>query len=89
MAYLGDYHTHTVYSKKKWLPYKHGKNTLEENVERASELGLKEIAITDHGFSHKTYGTNIKNIMAINAQKPELLGAKRTLAQGASAIMSI
>lgn len=72
MAYLGDYHTHTVYSKKKWLPYKHGKNTVEENVERASELGLKEIAITDHGFAHKTYGTNIKNIMAINAQKPEL-----------------
>lgn len=72
MAYLGDYHTHTIYSKRKWLPYKHGKNTVAENVERASELGLKEIAITDHGFGHRTYATNINNILSINAQKQAL-----------------
>ena len=72
MAYLGDYHTHTVHSKKKWFLFKHGKNTIEENVERASELGLKEIAITDHGFNHRVYATDIKNIMALNAQKPVL-----------------
>lgn len=72
MAFLGDYHTHTVFSKKKWLPYKHGKNTVEENVERAAELGLKEIAITDHGFGHRVYATNIKNIMLINSIKDEL-----------------
>ena len=47
MAILGDYHTHTVFS--------HGKGTIEENVLAAIELGLKEIAITDHGFAHVTY----------------------------------
>lgn len=47
MAYWGDYHTHTIYS--------HGKGTVEENVLAAIRLGLKEIAITDHGFKHMTY----------------------------------
>ncbi|MFR1565424.1 MAG: PHP domain-containing protein [Christensenellales bacterium] len=47
MAFWGDYHTHTVYS--------HGKGTIEENVLRAVRLGMKEIAITDHGFRHMTY----------------------------------
>jgi len=45
--YFGDYHTHTVYS--------HGKTSIEENVTRAIELGLKEIAITDHGFKHMVF----------------------------------
>ncbi len=47
MAIWGDYHTHTVYS--------HGKGTVEENVLVALSRGLKEIAITDHGFKHMTY----------------------------------
>lgn len=47
MAFLGDYHTHTIYS--------HGKGTIEENILRAIHLGFKEIAITDHGFKHMTY----------------------------------
>ena len=41
---LGDYHTHSVFS--------HGRGTIEQVVARAAELGLKEIAITDHGFEH-------------------------------------
>lgn len=48
MILTGDYHTHT--------PYSHGKNTVEENVARAAEIGLKQIAISDHGFSHIAYG---------------------------------
>ena len=48
MILTADYHTHT--------PYSHGKNTVEENVARAKELELKQIAITDHGFSHVAYG---------------------------------
>lgn len=47
MAFFGDYHTHTIYS--------HGKGTVEENVIAAVKRGLKEIAITDHGFHHMTY----------------------------------
>ena len=48
MILTGDYHTHT--------PYSHGKNSVDENVERAKELGLKQIAISDHGFSHIAFG---------------------------------
>lgn len=52
MILTADYHTHT--------PYSHGKNTVEENVARAKELDLKEIAIADHGFAHITYGIRRK-----------------------------
>ena len=48
MILTGDYHTHT--------PYSHGKNSVEENVAKAKELGLKQIAISDHGFSHVAFG---------------------------------
>ena len=48
MILTGDYHTHT--------PYSHGKNTVAENVARAKEIGLKEIAISDHGFTHVAFG---------------------------------
>lgn len=50
----GDYHTHTVYS--------HGKGTVEENVQKAIELGLKQIAITDHGLSHVMFGLTKKKL---------------------------
>ena len=39
---LGDYHTHTTYT--------HGTSTIEENVQQAETLGLKEIAITEHSY---------------------------------------
>lgn len=42
MRLLGDYHTHTTYT--------HGKSTIEENVKQAENLGLKEIAITEHSY---------------------------------------
>lgn len=44
----GDYHTHTRYS--------HGKGTILQNAEAANARGLKELAITDHGFQHGLYG---------------------------------
>lgn len=40
----GDYHTHSKYS--------HGKGTILENTLEAKKAGLKQIAITDHGFGH-------------------------------------
>ena len=42
MKILGDYHTHTTYT--------HGRSTIEENVAQAENLGLKEIAITEHCY---------------------------------------
>lgn len=43
-----DYHTHTTFS--------HGKGSIEDNVKEGIRKGLKEIAITDHGPGHMTYG---------------------------------
>lgn len=44
---FADYHTHTIYS--------HGTGTIMDNVKVARDKGLREIAITDHGFRHFTY----------------------------------
>lgn len=49
-----DYHTHTIYS--------HGKGTIMDNVMAARTKGLTEIAITDHGIRHFTFGVKKKNI---------------------------
>ena len=69
MKVLADYHTHSRYSK--WY---HAKHTIAQMAERAKELGLSEIAITDHGPKHLFYGINPKQIDkakqdAINASK--------------------
>lgn len=48
MILSADYHTHTTYS--------HGKNSVSENAFSALEKGLKEVGITDHGFSHPAFG---------------------------------
>lgn len=48
MKINADYHTHTRYS--------HGKGTILQNAEAAKAAGLREIAITDHGFSHPAFG---------------------------------
>ncbi|MBE7082925.1 MAG: PHP domain-containing protein [Clostridiales bacterium] len=58
MVIYGDYHTHTTYS--------HGKGTILDNAMVAKSKGLKEIAITDHGFDHKTFAVkraNVENII--------------------------
>ena len=60
MILTGDYHTHT--------PYSHGKNTVEENVARAKEIGLTEIGITDHGYSHIAFGLARKKIEEYKAE---------------------
>ena len=54
MELTADYHTHT--------PYSHGKGSVLENAMRAKELGLKEIGITDHGFSHVIFGVRRRKI---------------------------
>lgn len=64
MAFWGDYHTHTVHS--------HGKGTIEENVAAAIEKGLKEIAITDHGFRHMVYQVHRKEFPSMRKTVDEL-----------------
>ncbi len=61
MVIYGDYHTHTIYSSGKHKR-KHATGTILENAMYAKQKGLSEIAITDHGFSHKLYGLQRKNI---------------------------
>lgn len=57
MKLTKDYHVHSVFSKNN-----HGKSTIREIVERAVELKLEEIAITDHGPKHLLYGISENNI---------------------------
>lgn len=51
---IGDYHTHTIFS--------HGKDSIEKNVEKAIALGLKQIAITDHGLYHVFFGLSPRKV---------------------------
>lgn len=44
MKYSGDYHTHTTASD--------GISSLRDNVKEAVAKGLKELAVTDHGFGN-------------------------------------
>lgn len=54
MLLTGDYHTHTTYS--------HGKGSVMENAMQAKKIGLKEIAITDHGFEQMAFGLKHKKM---------------------------
>lgn len=71
MAFWGDYHTHTIYS--------HGKGSVEDNVLVAIDRGLKQIAITDHGFRHLTYNVRrmdwpyvIRDVENMRAKYPQI-----------------
>ena len=59
-----DYHTHTTFS--------HGKGSIEDNVREAIKKGLKEIAITDHGPGHLTYGIKRKAVPIMRAEVQRL-----------------
>ncbi len=68
MILYGDYHTHTKYSR-----HNHGKGSVLENASVAQSKGLKQIAITDHGFDHKLYGVRRREIPSV---KEDILNAK-------------
>ena len=68
MILFGDYHTHTKYSR-----HGHGKGTVLENASVALNKGLKQIAITDHGFNHKYFGIRRRDIPFV---KEDILNAK-------------
>ena len=59
MAFFGDYHTHTTYS--------HGKGSVADNARAAAAVGLKEIAITDHGLRHIIFGIKRRELDALRA----------------------
>ena len=48
MILQADYHTHTTFS--------HGKGEVLDNALSAQKIGLKELGISDHGFSHPAFG---------------------------------
>ncbi len=54
MKLTADYHTHTTFS--------HGKGSILDNAISAKEKGLKEIGISDHGFSHPAFGLTKKKL---------------------------
>jgi putative hydrolase len=60
MKIVADYHTHTTYS--------HGKGSIEDNVKVGIKRGLKEIAISDHGMGHLTFGIKKKNYPKMRAE---------------------
>lgn len=60
MILSADYHTHT--------PYSHGENTVLENARAAKKLGLKQIAITDHGFNHLLFGLKRKQLENLRSE---------------------
>ena len=68
MILFGDYHTHTKYSA-----HHHGKGTILENASVAVDKGLKQIAITDHGFNHLFFGVKRKEMQEV---REEILNAR-------------
>ena len=60
MKIKADLHTHTTFS--------HGKNSIEEMVNRARQLGLQEIVISDHGRSHPLYGVKPYNFRVMREE---------------------
>lgn len=72
MAFLGDYHTHTLYSRNgKKL---HGKGSVLQNAIAARRAGLVELAVTDHGYTH-FYG--VANVAAFARLKADCERAER------------
>lgn len=82
MKLLADLHTHSKGSR-----FFHGKNSIEEMAREANSIGLKEIAITDHGFKHlchtnKAYLKNARKVIdEINewSQTKVLLGIEANI----------
>lgn len=72
MKIKADYHTHTIYSRGFRKYGCHARGTIRENVEQAFVKGLSEVAITDHGPSHRFYGLNKKDLSRILMEIEEL-----------------
>jgi putative hydrolase len=74
---IADYHTHTNNAGRNILFYefivgKHAKGSIKENAEAAIKKGLKEIAITDHGYKHIFFGMKKKLYKHVRRQIDEI-----------------
>ena len=74
---IGDYHTHTNIARGHIPVYRaiastHAKGSLMENAAAAVEKGLKEIAITDHGYKHIIYGMKINEYKQVRMEIDEI-----------------
>lgn len=90
MIIFGDYHTHTINSSGKHNS-KHAKGTIFENAFAAKQKGLKEVGISEHGFSHKLYGLQRERLPKIREEIDEAnkkLGIKVLLGIEANIISS-
>lgn len=67
MRVTKDYHVHSKFSH-----VRHAKNTVEELVKKAIQEGLDEIAITNHGLCHITYGIRKRHLLALRKEIDEL-----------------
>lgn len=81
MNFYGDYHTHTFYSD--------GVSSIEENIKQAIDRGLKEIAITDHGFNSPSYGALTREKFSKQTEEisriKEIYGDKISILHGVEA----
>ena len=71
MFLTSDYHTHTVFS--------HGKGKIIDNAMVAKQKGLKEVGISDHGFSHPAFGltkSKLPKMRALCQQASQISGVK-------------
>lgn len=74
---IADYHTHTNIAKGhipllRDLAKTHAKGSLKENASAAISRGLKEIAITDHGYRHIMYGMIINQYQEVRREIDEI-----------------
>lgn len=66
---VADLHTHTLHSTTG--PVKHATGSVLQNVRRAHRLGIRELAITDHGPGHFIYGVGTDLMDALRAEIAE------------------
>ena len=66
-----DLHTHTLHSTTG--PIKHAFGSVADNVKRAHELGVGEIAITDHGPGHFIYGVGTELVETLRREIAEAM----------------
>lgn len=64
MKIASDLHTHTIFS--------HGKGTPEENVLAAVRLGLKRVAVSEHGAAHAFYGVGGGKLLQLRREMDRL-----------------